>query len=125
MRQGKKLVEPSGDVPITATFEDVDASRIGVVEGKTGVSNDNDENGYFGAFETPAATVIEIIQLEQTGKGCRGRNAKSRACRQEATFLKLLESADGYVARDEDLKFYKGRQNIIVFQRERLDASGE
>lgn len=125
MRQGKKLVEPSGDVPITATFEEVDASNVGVVQGKTGVSNELDENEYFGTFKTRQATVIDVIQLQRTGKGCRGTYAKTKACLQQETFLKLLESADGYIARDEDLKFYKGRQNIIVFRRELFDASDE
>ena len=124
MRQGKKLVAPSGDVPITATFEEVDATRIGVVQGKTGVSNRIDENEYFGTFETPAATVIDVIQLEATGKGCRDKNSK-KACQEQQTFLKLLESADGYVARADDLKFYKGRQNILVFREERLDGAAE
>ena len=41
-------------------------------------------------------------------------------------FLKLLELADGYVVRDEDLKLFKNpRQNLLIFERERLDASDE
>lgn len=126
MRKGKKLVAPEGDVPITATFEDQDATRVGVVEGKTGVYNNIDENEFYGLFETPVASVIEVYQIDGDGKGCRGSKAKTDACKDEAQFLKLLELADGYVVRDEDLKLFKNpRQNLIIFERERLDASDE
>jgi heat shock protein HslJ len=127
MRKGKKLVTPSGD-PITATFEEVDASRVGLVEGKTGVSRPQlGENEYFGLFETPTATVIDVYQLQVTGKGCRGRLGDTDPCKDEALFLQLLESASGYVVRDEDLKFYDetqpfNRQNTMVLQRERFEA---
>mgnify|MGYP001819632232 FL=1 len=126
MRRGKKLVAPDGDVPITATFEDVDATRGGVLEGQSGVFNNVDENEYYGFFETPVASVIQVEQLYAEGRGCRGGKAKTQACKDEEQFLKLLELADGYVVRDEDLKLFKNpRQNLLIFERERLDASDE
>ncbi len=126
LRKGKKLVKPAGDAPITATFEDVDATRVGVVEGKTGVFNNIDENEYVGLFETPLASIIDIGQLDVEGKGCRGSKAKTNACKDQRRFIDLLEQADGYVVREEDLKLFKNpRQNLIIFERERLDATDE
>lgn len=124
MYNGKRLAAPAWDVPITATFEDLEAATIGVVQGNTGVSNARDENEYFGTYETPAATRIEVIQLERTGKGCAGKK-KSAACKSEARFLKLLQQADGYIVRSEDLKFYDGRRNILVLRPLRLTETEE
>lgn len=119
MYNGKRLVEPPSDVPMTATFVDIDAAPIGTVGGNTGVSN-RDENEYFGTYQTPAATRIEIGQLDVIGKGCEGKNRKTPACKSETRFLKLLQQANGYIVRDEDLKFYKDRRNILVLRPLRL-----
>ena len=88
LRKGKKMVAPSGDIDITATFEDIDAQRIGLVTGKTGVSNRADENRYFGSFETPQATRIVVGQLDKSGRGCDGPRANKKACQDQETFLR-------------------------------------
>jgi hypothetical protein len=126
LRKGKRMVDPSGDIDITATFEDIDAQRVGLVTGKTGVSNRLDENRYFGTFETPQATRIDVGQLDTGGsRGCDGNRAKTKACQDEKLFLQLLAAADTYIARGEDLKLNKGNRNLILFREERLEASDE
>ena len=125
MNTGKRLTAPKTDVPITATFEDIDAAIIGVVQGDTGVSN-RDDNEFFGTYETPRATIIDVKSLEVTGKGCVGkRNKNGPACKSQQRFLNLLESADGYIVRDQDLKFFDGRKPTIVMRPLPLDDSAE
>ena len=125
LRKGKRMVNPSGDIDITATFEDIDAQRVGLVTGKTGVSNRRDENRYFGTFKTPQATRIEVGQLNTGGNGCEGNRAKSKACQDEKIFLRLLAAADTYIALDDSLKLNKGSRNLILFREERLELSDE
>ena len=125
MNNGKKLTVPETDVPITATFEDIDASTLGLVQGNTGVSNDFDENTYFGNFTIPAATRIEVSFLEVFGNACGGNRRKSQACKNQQRFMKLLKEADGYIVRDEDLKFYTGRKNILVLRPLQLSDSDQ
>ena len=125
LRKGKRMVDPSGDIDISATFEDIDAQRVGVVTGKTGVSNRFDENRYFGTFETPQATRIDMGQLDKSGRGCDGNRAKLKACQDQELFLRLLAAADTYIARGDDLKLNKGNRNLILFREERLEASDE
>ena len=98
------LKAPIGDVPLTAIFED-----IGVVQGETG------PNAYLADYETPGAAQIRITDADAFGRGCRGRAARSAACVQEQTFLQLLESADSFIVRAEDLRFFKGTRPLLRF----------
>jgi len=94
------------DEPITATFE-----TIGVVQGSTG------KNRYLADYDTRRAATIDITDLAIEGRKCRGkvRSAFPR-CEQEAAFIKLLESADGFYVAPEGLSLLHGSRKILEFR---------
>ena len=72
---------------------------------------------YFAKWADSKPSVVaaspELEQLYAEGRGCRGGKAKTQACNDEEQFLKLLELADGYVVRDEDL-FHFAHERILA-----------
>jgi heat shock protein HslJ len=98
------LKPPTGDLPLTAVFED-----IGVVQGETG------PNSYLADYETPGAAQIKVKDATPFGRGCRGRQARTPACQQESAFLDLLQSADSFIVRPEDLRFFRGTRPLLRF----------
>jgi heat shock protein HslJ len=101
-----RLKPPKGEMPITATFEDVEAA---ILSGETGA------NDYYADYETPRAAQIRISGAEVLGRGCAGKRASTPACKQEAAFLSLLQSADGFIVRPEDLRLFAGTRPLIRF----------
>lgn len=100
----QKLRPPQGDAPLTATFED-----IGIVQGETGA------NDYIADYVTPGAAQIEISGADAFGRACGGKRASTPPCKQEAAFLGLLESADSFIVRPEDLRLFRGTRPVIRF----------
>lgn len=100
----QKLRPPQGDALLTATFED-----IGIIQGETGV------NDYIADYATPGAAQIEISGADAFGRACGGKKASTPPCVQEAAFLSLLESADSFIVRPEDLRLFRGTRPIIRF----------
>ncbi len=101
---------PKGATPLTATFEE-----IGVVLGDTGAADGRGSNVYLASYNTPAASTIRIWDVDIDGRACAGKKARSAACQQQKRFLDLLQSADGYIPRETDLRLLKGARPIIWF----------
>ena len=100
----QKLRPPQGEAALTATFED-----IGIIQGETG------SNDYIADYVTPGAAQIEISGADAFGRACGGKKASTPPCVQEAAFLSLLESADSFIVRPEDLRLFRGTRPIIRF----------
>jgi len=100
----QRFKAPIGDIPLTATFED-----IGVIQGQTGA------NEFIADYATPGAAQIEISGTTAFGRACDGKKASTPLCKQEAAFLDLLESADSFIVRPEDLRLFKGTRPIVRF----------
>ena len=117
-RQGKK---PTGDLPLTATFTDA-----GLVLGDTGVvAAGNRPNTYLADYVTPQATRLRIEGID-VGGFCNNAKRKKRAdCKQEKAFLNLLGQADRYIARETDLRLYRGTDFIMRLEPEYLVADEE
>jgi len=100
----QRLRKPKGDVQLTATFED-----IGVIQGETG------KNDYIAEFSTPGAAQVEILGSTVFGRTCDGKKSGTPLCTQERLFLTLLESADSFIVRPEDLRLFKGTRPVLKF----------
>ena len=50
---------------------------------------------------------------------------KTPLCQQERKFVKLLTEADGYKAREGELKLFKGSTDIMAFELEALASNTE
>ena len=116
---GRARNEIIGDRPLTATFTDAE-----LVLGETGVVRNGTTNSYLADFVTPQATRIKISNVEAAGF-CRGNQAKKPICKQEKAFLTLLEQADRYIARETDLRLYRGTDAIMRLVPEHLVALDE
>jgi heat shock protein HslJ len=103
----QRLREPIGDVPLTAIFEDVET--IGVVQGSTGV------NDYLANYATPGAAQIRITDASPFLEVCRRGRADQPVCKQETAFLELLQSADSFIVRPEDLRLFRGTRLVLSF----------
>jgi heat shock protein HslJ len=101
-----KLKPPKGDAPLTAVFEDVE---IGFVQGQTGV------NDFLANYVTPGAAQIQITGAEPFGRACAGRRASTPLCVQEQAYLDLLQSADSFIVRPEDLRLFAGTRPLVRF----------
>jgi heat shock protein HslJ len=110
----QRFKAPTGELPLTATFED-----IGVIQGETGA------NAYIADYVTPGAAQIEISGADAFGRACSGRRAGQPLCKQEASFLSLLESADSFIVRPEDLRLFRGTRPIVRFVPAQLAAPEE
>ena len=98
----QRFKAPVGDVSLTATFED-----IGVIQGQTGA------NDYIADYATPGAAQIEVSGATAFGRACGGKKAGTLLCRQESAFLSLLESADSFIVRPEDLRLFRGTRPVL------------
>ncbi len=117
---GRGRTKAIGDLPLTATFTDPDDA--GLVIGETGVQRSGSTNSYLADYATPQATRIDISNVE-AGNYCTAKQKKTKAiCKQEVTFLKLLDQADRYIARETDLKLYRGTDEIMRLVPEHLIA---
>ena len=101
-----KLRAPKGEAPLTAVFEDVE---IGIVQGETGM------NDFLADYVTPGAAQIEISGATPFGRACAGRRAATPLCQQELAYLDLLQSADSFIVRPEDLRLFAGTRPVIRF----------
>jgi heat shock protein HslJ len=101
----ERLKPPQGAEPITATFESID-----VVQGQTG------KNAYDGFYSTPRASIMEITEIKTDGNRCNGRKARLPLCVQEAAFIAILQSADGYVVASDGLSLLKGSRKLAEFE---------
>ena len=101
-----KLKAPKGDVPLTAVFEDVE---IGFVQGQTGM------NDFLADYVTPGAAQIQISDAAPFGRACAGRRASTPLCVQEQAYLALLQSADSFIVRPEDLRLFAGTRPVVRF----------
>ena len=109
---------PQGNSPLTATFETgLGVIKGGVIQGETG------KNSYIADYVTPRASVMDISNVETIGRKCNGRKARLPLCVQEATFISLLEAADGYVVAPEGLSLLKGSRKLLEFE-QRREAPG-
>ena len=106
---GRDHQEVTG-LPLTATFTD-----NGLVSGDTGVMRPDLDfvNAFLAEFKTPQATRLEITNIEAGSYCANKKRAKTEACKQEKRFLDLLGQADGYIAREEDLKLLRGTDTIM------------
>jgi heat shock protein HslJ len=109
----QKFKEPVLGARLTAVFEDIEA---GFVQGETG------KNDYFATYETPGASQIRISGADPIVPSCK-RQATKPLCKQETLFLQLLESADTFIVRSEDLRLFVGTRPILRFVPEQLLAS--
>jgi hypothetical protein len=100
----QRLKPPKGEVPLTATFED-----IGVIQGETGL------NDYIADYTTPGAAQIEITDPSTFGRACGGKRAETASCKQEEAFLSLLQAADSFIVRPEDLRLFTGTRPVLRF----------
>ncbi|HKZ90768.1 MAG TPA: META domain-containing protein [Candidatus Limnocylindrales bacterium] len=103
----QRLRAPLGEEPLTAIFEDVET--IGVIQGSTGV------NDYIANYAIPGAAQIRITEASPFGRACGGRKAGQPACVQETAFLSLLQSADSFIVRPEDLRLFRGTRLVLSF----------
>ncbi len=97
-------------LPPTATF-----TENGLVSGDTGVMRPDAGfvNAFLADFSTPWATRIEITNVD-AGRYCANKKrAKTEACQQEKRFLELLAEADGYIAREGDLRLLRATDVIM------------
>ena len=101
-----KLKAPTGEVPLTAVFEDVE---IGFVQGQTGM------NDFLANYVTPGAAQIQISGAAPFGRACAGRRASTPPCVQEQAYLALLQSADSFIVRPEDLRLFAGTRPVVRF----------
>jgi hypothetical protein len=92
--------------PLTI-FEDVET--IGVVQGSTGV------NDYIANYATPGAAQIRITDASPFLEICSRGKAGTPACVQETAFLELLQSADSFIVRPEDLRLFRGTRLVLSF----------
>jgi heat shock protein HslJ len=113
----QRLRAPIGDAPLTAIFED--AETIGVIQGSTGVSD------YVADYATPGAAQIRVTDATPFGSACARARAAKLACRQETAFLELLESADSFIVRSEDLRLFKGTRLVLSFLPEQAAPPAE
>lgn len=104
---GRRSDKPVGNEPLTATFTD-----SGLVLGETGVVRNGMTNFYEAYFDTPQATRIRVEDVS-ANEFCRGKQKQRPICKQEASFLTLLGEADRYIAREGDLKLYRGTDAIM------------
>lgn len=111
---------PTGDDPLTATFEETE-----VVQGETGAADNTGGNFYIGAFRTPKATRIEISDVDVIGRACNGKKANRAECKQEKRFVALLQKANGYIVRDRDLRLLDGTRDVMVLTPEVLESRDE
>jgi heat shock protein HslJ len=103
-RKGK-LRPPAGTEPLTAIFEDVET---GFIQGETGVTS------YFGDYATPGAGQISITDVDTFG-GCSRKAAAKPACKQQALFLELLQSADSFIVEPTELRLFLGTRKLLGF----------
>lgn len=108
----ERLRAPKGTEPLTATFETID-----VVQGFTG------KNGYIAYYNTPRAATISITDLEVDGRKCSGKRARNPLCRQEAAFIKLLESADSFYVAPEGMTLLRGSRKIMELEEDTQSGS--
>jgi heat shock protein HslJ len=101
----EKMRTPVGSASLTATFSD---PETGIVQGDTGVTS------YFGDYETPGAGQIAISNVATYG-GCSRKAAAKPGCKQEALFLQLLQSADGFVVEPTQLRLLDGQRRLLRF----------
>lgn len=112
---------PSGDDPLTATFEETE-----VVQGETGAATNTTDNFYIGAFRTPKAARIDISDVDIIGRACNTRKKAATAeCKQEKRFVALLQQADSYVVRDTGLRLLAGTRQVMVLKPEVLESGDE
>jgi hypothetical protein len=99
-----RLAEPKGENQLTATFEE-----IGIIQGETGM------NDFIADYTTPGAAQIEVTDVGTFGRACGGPRADTPPCVQERAYLSLLESADSFIVRPEDLRLFKGIRPVLRF----------
>ena len=110
------------DLPPTATF-----TENGLVSGETGVMRPDSGyvNDFLAEFATPAATRLEITDIDANRYCAKKKRAKTEACQQEQRFLELLAEADGYIAREQDLKLLRGTDVIMqLVPQHAINAAG-
>lgn len=108
---------PRGTTPLTAKFDE-----ISIVVGDTGASDRTGSNGFLADYATPGAAQIRISGASTDGRACNGAKASKPLCKQERAYLALLESADGFIVRDTDLRLLKGPRPILSFVVETPDT---
>jgi heat shock protein HslJ len=113
----QRLRQPIGEEPLTAIFEDVET--IGVVQGSTGV------NDYIANYATPGAAQIRISDASPFLEVCSRGRAGTPACVQETAFLELLQSADSFIVRPEDLRLFRGTRLVLSFLPEQAAPPAE
>lgn len=105
-------VKEQTPTPITARFKE-----IGSVSGFTGAIDKNGAaNEYFADFSSRGAARIEIEVQEQSGRACRGKNARTPMCVRERDLLRLLGAANAYIARKGDLQLLQDGVWTLWFQ---------
>ena len=65
------------------------------------------------------ASNIEVTKIKTEGVKCKGRKARLPICVQEAAYLSMLESADGYVVATDGLSLLRGSRKIAEFEQRR------
>jgi heat shock protein HslJ len=118
---GRQRKEPTGKVPMTATFTDA-----GLVLGETGVvAAGGRPTTYIADYVTPQATRIIIEGIDAGGFCNNPRRQKRDDCKEEKSFLNLLRQADRYIARETALWLYRGTDFIMRLEPEYLVADEE
>ena len=106
---GRGKDEVKGDEPLTATFTDA-----GLVIGSTGVRRNGSANSYIADFALKQATRIDIAEVATLSGVCSGAKQKKKAdCKQDKLFMDLLQQVDRYIARDTDLRLYRGTDVVM------------